>query len=128
MQANLHLDSLLHLFLKVEYLLEYHIPYPIVLASYPLDFPSDIPIHGPPRHLHRNCLENDSLLLEARPLAKQLAAQLAAKPWTSSRDLATMAGALGYLGIIDVPCAEERWEGLKLQRGDNGGWRCREYV
>lgn len=65
-------------------------------------------------HLHQNCLENDSLLLEARPLAKQLATQLtAAKRRWASEDLATMAGSLGYLGIIDVRCSEAIWEQLE---------------
>lgn len=119
----LHQDSLL--LLKVARVLEY---YPILVSGF---IPVIPPIfHGIPwdsvgfaRHLHQNCLENDSLLLEARPLAKQLATQLtAAKRRWASEDLATMAGSLGYLGIIDVRCSEERsaW-GLNVQSSDNCG-------
>lgn len=55
-----------------------------------------------------NCLENDSLLLEARPLANQLKKAMLASTATAwqAEDMATMASCMGYLGVIDAKSSQ----------------------
>ncbi|CAJ1374068.1 unnamed protein product [Effrenium voratum] len=57
------------------------------------------------RHLHLAALENDVILLEGRPVAKELMKAVHVDEWTPE-ELAGAASALGYLAVVDVNVAE----------------------
>ena len=57
------------------------------------------------RHLHLAALENDVILLEGRPVAKELMKAVHVDEWTPE-ELAAAASALGYLAVVDVNVAE----------------------
>lgn len=63
-----------------------------------------------PRHLQANSLENDVLLLEARPFAMELQKLLTSQTLTKlePRNLAKTCSSMGYLAMIDSATSKVR--------------------